>query len=399
MTLTNIVCRTCFTASGGLNPLTKMCYFNKKETKSYAELLEEVTNINIKEQTHRDLPQSICDKCIRSLRTAHKFIQQVKEVHEKLNFMLNEKLSSIQKIQNPKGEKMEIKVENSALEAEGKMDCLQETQIDLETFLEIKIESKQIEKEMDSLDRLNETIEIKDENRGKRDNLQNKSSMIDKAQAVFNNETNDSESVDTNITDSDSDWQERENESERKVLKQKRLSADKKDINVATKSNNNNKDANETNKILTKTKTLSKVNKCFNEEIVESAIPCSVCNKIFQNSKALESHLKISHIPEDKKCSCPLCGNKYVKYSNMYAHMRAAHGQDSVIYMNKPERPESDYIYKCDKCPKKYCQKKSLVKHKQSKHSPRAIETKKKKPPAVNPGSLCPICGKVFFFP
>ncbi|KAI8129087.1 Zinc finger protein 197 [Lucilia cuprina] len=387
-------CRTCFTASGGLNPLTKMSYFNKKETKSYAELLEEVTNMNIKEHKHREFPQSICDKCIRSLKIAHKFIQQAKEVNEKLYIMLNKKLSSMQNTKNAIGEKIEIKVENNALEAEGKMDCLQETQIDLETFLEIKIENKQIEKEMDSLDGLKETIENKDGDTRKRESL-----IIDKY-----NDLDDSESVDTNITDSDSDWQESEKVSDRKLPKQK---VDKKIINVATESNNsvfegkyndsnNNKDDSETNKIPTKTKFLSKMNKCLNEEIVESAVPCNVCNKIFQNSKALESHLKISHIPDDKKCSCPLCGNKYVKYSNMYAHMRAVHGQDSVIYMNKPERPESDYIFKCDKCPKKYCQKKSLVKHKQSKHSSRTIETKKKKSPAVNPGSLCPICGKVF---
>lgn len=134
---------------------------------------------------------------------------------------------------------------------------------------------------------------------------------------------------------------------------------------------------------------------------IDVAVPCNKCNKIFLNSKALRVHQRISHIPDERKCACSLCGSKFTRYCNMYKHMRTFHGPDSVTLMRKPA--EGDNVYECDKCPKKYSRKKSLRYHIRTKHlltkednSNNSQNSSKMKIKAADKGSLCPICGSSF---
>lgn len=91
------------------------------------------------------------------------------------------------------------------------------------------------------------------------------------------------------------------------------------------------------------------------------AVPCSQCNKIFGNGKALARHQRTSHIPEDQKCTCPLCFRKFSRSCNMYTHMRTFHGPDTVPLIRKPSTKER--IFQCDKCPRNYTKKKHLNIH------------------------------------
>lgn len=73
------------------------------------------------DKIYRKMPHSICNCCSRKLKTAHAFIQQAQDVNEKLISMLTEQDT----------------------------DCLQETQIDLENCLEIKLENVDLKNEID----------------------------------------------------------------------------------------------------------------------------------------------------------------------------------------------------------------------------------------------------------
>lgn len=78
-----------------------------------------------------ELPQTICGYCSKRLKSAHAFVQQAKDVNEKLSSILNEKYRLKQEL-----------------------DCLQETQIDIESCIKIK-------QEYDGVDSKSDTLEYK----------------------------------------------------------------------------------------------------------------------------------------------------------------------------------------------------------------------------------------------
>lgn len=90
--------------------------------------------------------------------------------------------------------------------------------------------------------------------------------------------SNDDE-IDNN-SDSDTDWKDEDEEDFTPITKQK-----KKNIPKTKKSTYNADD--------------------------DIAVPCAECNKIFSNSKALARHKRNTHIPEEQKCTCPLCGRRF----------------------------------------------------------------------------------------
>ncbi|XP_023297689.2 uncharacterized protein LOC111680286 isoform X2 [Lucilia cuprina] len=83
-------CRTCYNATKGLKPLTDLtkCGGGSQQI-SYAELLADISNINIMEDFYNELPQFICEACQRKLKAAQAFIQQTHEVNERLIAMLS----------------------------------------------------------------------------------------------------------------------------------------------------------------------------------------------------------------------------------------------------------------------------------------------------------------------
>lgn len=78
---------------------------------------------------YNELPQTICGYCSKRLKSAHAFVQQAKDVNEQLFSMLNEKYRLKQEL-----------------------DCLQETQIDIESCIKIKQEYDGVESKSDTLE-------------------------------------------------------------------------------------------------------------------------------------------------------------------------------------------------------------------------------------------------------
>ncbi|XP_065363357.1 uncharacterized protein LOC135956715 [Calliphora vicina] len=89
-----IQCRTCYNATKGLKPLSDLTNCSGGQQISYAELLADVSNINIMEDFYNELPQFICEVCQRKLKAAQAFIQQTHEVNERLIALLSSQKES-----------------------------------------------------------------------------------------------------------------------------------------------------------------------------------------------------------------------------------------------------------------------------------------------------------------
>lgn len=81
---------------------------------------------------YQEMPQFICTCCCRKLKTAHEFVQQAREVNDKLWSMLS---------------------------LSGQTDCLQETQIDL------NIKQEKLYSEQPLEDKLQSELQMKLEDR------------------------------------------------------------------------------------------------------------------------------------------------------------------------------------------------------------------------------------------
>lgn len=167
-----------------------------------------------------------------------------------------------------------------------------------------------------------------------------------------------------------------------------------------------------------KKKTKRKSRKAPKSEEDDVAVPCNECHKIFSNAKKLARHKSNTHIPEDQKCTCPICGRRFSRPCNMYTHMRSFHGPDSVPLIRKPSTKER--LFQCDKCDRNYIKKSHLKVHVKEKHSndaennkedsnvttggeqtsmdenPTQESGKTKKPKRYEVRSLCSVCGSSF---
>ncbi|KNC25534.1 hypothetical protein FF38_12954 [Lucilia cuprina] len=416
-------CRACYNANKGLKHLTKC--IGGLQKKSYGELLREVSNINIMDEAYKELPQFICESCSRKLKASNAFIQQTHEVNERLMAMLM-----------------------GREEINNHLDCLQEAQVDIQSCLEIKMEHDEAGAEPTAEEPCSVALKLEEpedfsqinhhnvqELGGKKDNEDENNSL----ELITLKETNEAK---TDINAS-------EHQANEDILNVDTTRADDKtkpltDLFLADEGNiddngtcNKNSDSEDedyqddltddmdwqkeqkTNSSNSKKDDKKKITKKSrkSEETTEDddvAVPCNQCNKIFNNSKALARHQRTSHIPEEQKCTCPLCFRKFSRSCNMYTHMRTFHGPDTVPLIRKPSTQER--IFQCDKCPRNYTKKKHLNIHIKNKHSQenemtetnaeksteelkeRVEETpvKPNKPKRYEVRSLCSICGSSF---
>lgn len=137
--------------------------------------------------------------------------------------------------------------------------------------------------------------------------------------------------------------------------------------------------------------------KLQNNEDDDIPVPCQQCNKIFNNSKELSSHLKNAHIPDDQKCPCPVCGSVFTRNCSMYLHMRTFHMSEFL----QMQPPSKERLHECEKCHRKYASKKGLRYHIKIKHNKEDTTNEQTLPETKTEGSfkkpdvrpLCPICG------
>ncbi|KAM7362633.1 uncharacterized protein ACRADG_013230 [Cochliomyia hominivorax] len=396
----NQQCRTCYNSTKGLKRLTNQtkCLSGSQQLqKSYAELLKEVSNINVMEDLYAEqMPQLICEVCARRLKAAHVFIQQTWEVNERLKAIAGQ------------------------VEANKDLKCLQEAPVDILPIADIKAE-KHEDEEMDFLGQFEPEcfVELKEE---KSDSIilkdDFKVDMLDLKKADQNaiEILTLPECQSSDITDP-----RKTNPLDNKIPKSNDFSLDE-DNNNFSDADSDWKDDNDIEEIQNtqpkKKKSSPKSRKSSNNADDDIAVPCAECNKIFTNAKALVRHQRNTHVPEEQKCTCPLCGRRFSRSCNMYKHMRTFHGPDSVPLIRKPSNKERSF--QCDKCEKNYTKKSHLNLHIKEKHNPEnsnletdkseqqptdateikpqdGNEPKKDKPKKrYEVRSLCSICGSSF---
>ncbi|KAM7362300.1 uncharacterized protein ACRADG_013065 [Cochliomyia hominivorax] len=401
-------CRACYNANKGLKLLSKCAGGGLQ--KSYAELLTEITNINMMADSSLELPKFICDSCSRKLKSAYAFVQQTHEVNERLMAML---ISREQDSTN-------------------QLDCLDEAQVDIQSCLEIKMEHDDTAAETE-ITQMNLKLEVpegfainfldnNEEMNGEQDEQENNKELdslnqIESTEDIYQINA-------TNTNDLATDYMKPLND----LLKDEEENLhdlNKHDDNEYQDNNYSSDDlelcqSKEQLNSSIKPKQLKKQSKKIEDKIEKPpededvAVPCLQCNKIFSNSKALTRHQRTSHIPEEQKCTCPLCFRKFSRSCNMYTHMRTFHGPDTVPLIRKPSTEER--TFQCDKCPRNYTKKKHLNIHIKNKHSNENKSKQMKseistdKDPTNNEGvpakpnktkryevrSLCSICGSSF---
>ncbi|XP_075150710.1 uncharacterized protein LOC142224809 [Haematobia irritans] len=355
----NNKCRTCLNRSKGLQLLEKMAIEDTSREISYAELLKEVTNINIEDDKISELPQFICTCCARKLKSSHAFIIQAKEANEKLLAMLHTEIPP---------------------DKDPPLDCLQESQIDINICLEIKLEN---------------TDEIK------RDELESVKPMEEDENAIYEtpletDKTNEM-SKEPNAEDTPYDLSLPHDDDFGFESDSSKRDADFSDSSDSEIDNGNDFNANDPyGQKGSRGESKKNTSKEDDSEDLAIAVPCTKCNKIFKNSKVLARHLRNTHVPEEQKCTCPLCGVKFTRTCNMFKHMRTQHDPDTV----KTLLPASEKMHQCDKCPQKYTKKKHLNNHIKAKHSNEGDvgdkTTDDSKAKAAEDRSLCSICGCSF---
>ncbi|KAI9576114.1 hypothetical protein GQX74_014597, partial [Glossina fuscipes] len=97
------------------------------------------------------------------------------------------------------------------------------------------------------------------------------------------------------------------------------------------------------------------------------ALRCELCDKIYKNSKTLAAHKFLSHINDEEKLCCALCGFKTSRIACLKIHMTTVHGPK---YPERSFKPKNERIrnFGCHLCSKKYCRKEDLQKHVKKKH-------------------------------
>ncbi|XP_046804038.1 zinc finger protein 624-like isoform X1 [Lucilia cuprina] len=355
-------CRTCYNATKGLKPLTDLtkCGGGSQQI-SYAELLADISNINIMEDFYNELPQFICEACQRKLKAAQAFIQQTHEVNERLIAMLsNQKDTSATEFTYLEEAPVQVKMEfeDSLPEPEAEQQWHDELKDDEESAA--GLESAVIEGN-DGVDLTN----VKGRIESKTDKYIKK--IVKKVDnTTINNLKRNKDLLYQKSKSNKEDCREKQSNNMETQIEEIEKNKEEPPLETNTSDEDN------------------------------VAVACKKCDKVFINSKALTRHLRITHIPDDQKCSCPICFSKFTRACSMYTHMRTFHGSNTVPLVRKPLT--QDRVFQCEKCPKNYTKKKYLDVHVKTKHT-QAIEEKEESMeimPKINHKPLCSICGSSF---
>ncbi|XP_037806690.1 zinc finger protein 235-like [Lucilia sericata] len=397
----NNKCRTCFNESTkGLQSLTKKTSTDENnQQKSYAELLNEVANINIMQDKCSKMPQAICGLCSKKLKAAHAFVQQAQEVNEKLYSMF---------LQNPQSVDS-VGVGKSS-------DCLQEVQIDIAACAEIKMEHDDVGDSSDGVvgvDVMMAEPELKQENAEEdalavnftksEDNFEEGNDLKDSLDVTYPNVsltilTSDTEDNIPNILEQTMDTSDNNsNINERSCHS---ASDDNDDNEWLNESNNSTKKS-----LKKKTSPTKKRKKSPKAEETKDKnedewlqVKCNDCDKIFDNSRLLNRHLRLNHVPDELKIQCLHCEAKFSRRHNMYAHMRRIHKTENLEeFQIQPKKSNAAKQYACQQCTRSYTNKYKLIAHVNSHHNP-DNKTTAPKEKVLQPKKrfLCTLCGLKF---
>ncbi|XP_061393689.1 zinc finger protein 883 [Musca vetustissima] len=334
----HVKCRACLDQVDDLQSLSSS---DDSTQMTYAELLMEVTNVNIMSDCANTIPAFICIQCLQKLKSSHSFIKQVQEANEKYLALVKEV------IYEP-----EVPVKVEAPDDDDEMAAEMCDLNNGESVIDIPIKTEPLDNPLGILPK--ET----DGDWENRDGEQNinpnhiKEEDVDSSQHSFEY---DSESSD-NVNDDDTTY------------------------------NTNECDDNNAG------------------DDTECAVLCSQCSKVFKNAKELQRHLRNAHVPEDQKCACPVCGAKYTRSYSMYYHMRTQHGPESVKII-LPPRSGTFQCEKCPRkyTQQKYLKRHIKDKHsgkeeeeKEEIEKDTDVSKNQPKRQIVKKDRLCSVCGSSF---
>ncbi|XP_065371133.1 zinc finger protein 501-like [Calliphora vicina] len=269
-------CRTCLDGTKGLQCLTNPAVGvdDDDQNKSYADLLMEVVHINTLEDSGDIWPYFICNCCSRKLKAAYVYIQQALHINE----ILKSSLIEYNGIHGIVTEYMEVKME--AVENYHKEEGEEELEVKEEHILT----ANNINCEKDNI-------------------------LQDSKSSLFPNEERNElcgTFADIKETKHESQVSGTRNEKKLKTLPK-------------TKCKKSTK--------LLKTKDTEEQKQ---NDTIDTPVKCNDCDKIFENSRQLNRHLRSAHVPEELQVQCLQCEAKFARRHNMLAHLRLFHKIDNI---------------------------------------------------------------------
>ncbi|KAL9891190.1 uncharacterized protein ACN427_009839 [Glossina fuscipes fuscipes] len=354
-------CRTCIKAKISRYSLYQRISLETGLSKTYGELLSNLLRSNPSLEEETLMPQRLCIKCANLLKNIYVFLLEAEKLHE---IYLNQ------------ARNLKTVVKNE--------DCLQEPPIDLpqetEIIADIKSE-RQLSKSPSHFDSLSE--ETKQEQL-----IENVKEEIDKNDEYYLNDVGPPGSYEYAQSDV--------------IL---RL-----DYDEDTKSSNGLEEhfsqstSDETYK--EKEKHIKPTDEDNNKEIKDNrsafqqhlAVRCELCDKIYKNSKTLAAHKFYTHMNDEEKLRCALCGFKTSRIACLKIHMTTIHGPE---YAERYIKPKNERVrnFECYLCSRKYCRKEDLQKHVKKKHSNDSKTEKQRSQNRVAKSKdfhLCNFCGQSF---
>ncbi|XP_053397814.1 zinc finger protein 629-like isoform X2 [Mercenaria mercenaria] len=134
---------------------------------------------------------------------------------------------------------------------------------------------------------------------------------------------------------------------------------------------------------LPKLRPLGQMKKKFSpEELMKMGFTkCTECSSYFPTQRKLRQHLYASHREIMPPPTCPVCGEDFQSYKELYKHKREKQHNDSLWRLNS---------YQCDTCGKHFTKYENFKRHKQMSCGKSEAELEALR---VHP---CEICGKRF---
>ncbi|XP_073811816.1 uncharacterized protein [Musca autumnalis] len=336
-------CRCCSKPSSKLTKLTTKAKISSAsdEGKSYMDMLYELTlgmKRNVGEYDETLFPNMICHFCLKLLQQSYMFLLQIQARH--YYFIQDLRCSDVQ--HNKATEDME-----NLDEIPFKMP---ETNVHLESTSHLDIKLEEIEESRNKAEdiKLEEPIDV----------------LCNNPVDVINGD--DPSNVPLNVEES-------------RGL----------DVDVFTESGDERKE------ILSTTEEESDVESLDEIDVLTEpiAVRCDVCQKIYRDKQALNTHKRYTHMPDEEKIPCPLCNHKTSRPSALKVHMELKHGTKSSEEVSKP-LPSENKPYTCDVCERGYRRRDDLSRHIRRKH-----KNSKEKPAKAKKCEecfLCPYCGQSY---